>query len=274
MTSLHMTPGEHHARFPSVSLASQADFIAYRRTAQDRLDARYSYETAQIATGETLMLPGTCALCLRRASFTADHGAWERRPDGRRVPHWDEALLCDCGDRLNKRARAVVHFAQSAASLRDWTRLLLFGPADPSHRHLAALAGETITCAALQWDRNEYRLDANDNSCHLAVAIECLHRVPPLDAAFAAFRRVLAPGGSLVFTVPFRHDSARTVSRIDIAQPHGHPPPAVRDSVHDIGWDVLDRLRHAGFATAVAHCYWSAELGYLGAFGMIFHAAR
>lgn len=262
-----------HVRFPSARFVARAEFAEFRRVAQDRLDARHSHETALPTREDRLTLPGTCALCLRRTEFASDTSAWDRLQDGRRLPAWDEALLCDCADQLGKRARAVVHFAQAEATLRPWTRLLLFGPPDPSHRRLAALAGETLRCAVLAPDAAGYRLDVPDGTCHLAVAVECLHRVPPLEAAFAAFRRALAPGGSLVFTVPFRHDAARTLSRRDLPHFAGRLPAAFREPVHEIGWDVLDLLRAAGFAHAAAHCYWSAELGYLGAFSMIFHAA-
>jgi SAM-dependent methyltransferase len=270
MAAIDLYPG-----FPSVALTSQADFAASRKAAQDRLDARHAVEQAEISSGEPLVRPGTCALCLSPTRFATDPTRWERLPDGRRLPQWEEAQICDCADRLGKRARAVVHFAQAAASLRSWTRLLLFGPPDPSHRRLAACAGTTATCAALRFheDGRRYRLPVAPGAFHLIVAVECLHHVPPLDAALAAFRIALAPGGSLVFTVPFRHDTARTVSRTDLARPDGRLPPAFRDPVHEIGWDVLDRLSAAGFATAAAHSYWSAELGYLGSHGMIFHAA-
>jgi SAM-dependent methyltransferase len=264
-----------HARFPSASFVSQAEFVEFRRTSQDRLDARHSYETTLPTRDDRLILPGTCAPCLRRARFVCDTTGWEQLPDGRRLPEWEDALVCDCADALGARARALVHFAQAHAALRPWTRLLLFGPPDASHRRLAALAGETIARSTLLPDvqSTSYRLDAPDEACHLAVAAACLHRVPPLDAALAALRRVLAPGGSLIFTVPFRHDATRTISRTDLPQPHGRLPALFREPVHEIGWDVLDRLRAAGFVHAAAHCYWSAELGYLGAFNMIFHAA-
>lgn len=261
-------------RFPSTSFVSQAEFAAFRRTAQERLDARHSHETALLTQDGRLTQPGTCALCLRRTLFTSDTAGWPQAADGRHSPHWDEALVCDCADALGKRARAVVHFAQREAALQPWTRLLLFGPPDGSHRRLASLAGETLIRPALVADGAGYRLDADDGSCHLVIAVECLHRVPPLDSALAAFHRALVPGGALVFTVPFRHTAVRTVSRTDLPHHAGRLPALLREPVHDIGWDVLERLRAAGFDHAAAHCYWSAELGYLGAFSMIFHAAR
>jgi hypothetical protein len=44
--------------------------------------------------------------------------------------------------------------------------------------------------------------------------------------------------------------------------------------VHQIGWDILDRLKQAGFSDAAAHTYWSHELGYLGPMNMIFSAVK
>ncbi|HET9019894.1 MAG TPA: methyltransferase domain-containing protein [Acetobacteraceae bacterium] len=260
------------ARFPSTSFISQAEFAQFRRATQEHLDARYGHETALVTRDEVLVLPGTCAPCLRPTRFRCDTRHWERRADGRTLPAWDEALVCDCADALGKRARAVVHFAQSLAALRGWTRLLLFGPPDPSHRRLTALAGEVLALPSLVADGGAFRIDAADGSCHLAIAVECLHRVPPLDAALAEFRRVLVPGGSLVFTVPFRHNALHTISRADLAGPDSRPPAMTREAAHEIGWDLLDRLRDAGFADARLHCYWSAELGYLGPFSMIVHA--
>jgi hypothetical protein len=49
-------------------------------------------------------------------------------------------------------------------------------------------------------------------------------------------------------------------------------PAEARGDVHDIGWDILRRLRAVGFTQAFANVYWSRELGYLGPFNLIFSA--
>jgi SAM-dependent methyltransferase len=271
-----MTNAGDYPRFPATSLASQADFIEFRRATQDRLDARYLHETALLTRDDMLSQAGTCAICQRRAVFTSRTTGWDRQPDGSPVPDWGEALVCDCEDRLGNRARAVVHAAQAVCGLRGWTRLLLFGPERAAHRRLAALAAATARVPALPAGEaaGSWRLAEVDGAHDLVVAIDCLHHVPPLDDALTEFRRVLAPGGSLLFTVPFQYEAARTVSRDDLPRVGGRLPATARAPVHAIGWDILARLRDAGFADAVARCYWSAELGYLGAFNMIFHATH
>ena len=269
-----MDPTSTLVRFPATAFRSQAEFLAFRRDAQDRLDARYLYETTLIGPDAVLVQPGTCAPCLRRTRFTSDTRGWARRADGQAVPDWDAALHCDCPERLSKRARAVVHCAQDRGALRPWTRLLLFGPPDPSHQRLSALAGTTLTCPAPLPAAGGLHLGVPDEACHLAVAVDCLHRVPALDAALAAFRRALVPGGALLFTVPFRHDAAASTTRADLRRPDGRLPPLLREAAHELGWDILPRLLAAGFTHAAAHGYWSAELGYLGPFGMIFLAER
>jgi SAM-dependent methyltransferase len=270
-----MTETRLYPRFPAASFISQAEFSEYCRLTQARLDMRYLHESSLTTHDDQMTQVGTCGPCLRRAVFTTDTTGWERLPDGRRLPRWEDSHACDCEDRLTGRLRALVHFAQSAANLRDWTRLLLFGPPSAADRRLIALAGTTTRVARLQpgADLEAVSLGAPDASFHLAVSIDTLHRVPPLRAAFTEFRRVLAPGGSLILLLPFRYRAARTVSREGLRGIGGRPPMEVRDAVHEIGWDVLDWLRAAGFRHVEAHSYWSNELGYLGAFNMLLHAA-
>ncbi len=270
-----MTETRLYARFPAVTFVSQAEFAEYCREAQPRLDTRYLHETGLATREDTLVQLGTCAPCLRRAVYTSHTGRWEQLADRRRIPEWSDALACDCEDRLTSRSRALVHFAESVAGLRATTRLLLFGPPAASDRRLSAGAGAVTALASLHPGEgaDSFRLAAEDGAFHLAISAETLHRVPPLRTAFAEFRRVLAPGGSLAFTVPFRYRSAKTTSRTDLRRADGRLPSLHRDAVHEIGWDVLDMLRDSGFRHAAAHCYWSNELGYLGAFNMIIHAS-
>ena len=263
-----------HARFPAVSFISQAEFNEYCRVAQPVLDTRYLHESSLTTRDDTVLQLGTCAPCLRRAVFTSDTARWERMADGRRIPQWNDALACDCEDALTNRARALLHFVQSAAGLRDWSRLLLFGPAARVDRRLTALAGTTTRLARLLPGESSgsYRLDAETGSFHLAVAVDYLHRVPPLRAALAELRRVLTPGGSLVLTVPFRYRAARTMTSARLPDVAGRLAVEYREAVHEIGWDVLDLLRSVGFRHAAVHSFWSNELGYLGSFNMILHA--
>lgn len=270
-----MTETRLHARFPAASFISQQEFAEHCRQVQARLDTRYLHESSLTTHEDRVTQVGTCAPCLRRATFTTDTRGWERLPDGRRLPSWGDAQACDCEDRLSGRARAIVHFAQAEASLRPWTRLLLFGPPAAPDRRLTALAGATKRVERLSYGPGpeSVRLAAPDADFHLVISTDYLHRVPPLRAALAEFRRVLVPGGSLVLPLPFRYRATRTVSRDDVPQFGGRTPLEYRDPVHDIGWDMLDWLREAGFRHAAAHSYWSNELGYLGSFNMILHAS-
>ena len=273
-----MSATRFNVRFPSVSFVSLAEFEEYLRDAQSRLDARQAYERGLASAEEEILRDGTCAPCLRRARFTARTAGGEALEDGRLVPNWRDQLICDCEDRLSNRNRALLHFLTSEAGLRPWSRVLLFGPPSPLDRRIAAAAASLVSVPRLRFAHagggaQGYRLDAGNAAVHLAVSADYLQRVPPLVEALAELRRVLVPGGSFVFTAPFRWRAARSVARLaDLPRLAGRLPTEAGGEVQALGWDIIDLLRGAGFRTARACTYWSDELGYLGAGNMIFLA--
>ena len=89
--------------------------------------------------------------------------------------------------------------------------------------------------------------------------------------------RVLKPGGTLLFTVPFHKGLPSTLVRArfndDGSIEHLEPPDYHGDPVnpeggclcfYTFGWDLLSQLRTLGFASAESHFYWSSRFGYLG----------
>ncbi len=274
-------------RFPAADFISMAEFELFCRENSLLLEARYAHERriasdaherriasdaheGRIASDAQglLVREGTCAPCLRVARFTS------RIAPGESVPNWREGQTCDCGDTLGNRSRAALHFLESVAGLSEWSRVLLFGPPDILDRRLAAGRPGFARQGRLTRMGGTHRLDVADGSCHAVVSWDHMHHVPPLGTLLAEVRRALAPGGSFVFTVPFRYRSAVTVSHLDgTLGPDGVMLAEMEHEVHELGWDLLDRLREAGFVRCRAHVYWSEELGYLGPYNMLFSAS-
>jgi hypothetical protein len=248
------------AKFPALRFADFAAFQEYLETARDTLDARFAYEGSLAAREGSVVREGTCAPCLRPAVFTSAVAGGEALKDGRLLPNWREAMLCDCRDRLSNRQRALLHFVQ-AGGILPWTRLLLLGAPGAVDLRLAALAGKlTVMRPFGSVPRGE--------GFHLAVSHDYLQAVQDLDAALSGMRERLLEGGRFVFTVPFHHGNARS----ELAPPGLYAELAAPG--HVLGWDLLDRLRAAGFRDAAAYLYWSEELGYLGAMNFVFRAIR
>jgi SAM-dependent methyltransferase len=115
-----------------------------------------------------------------------------------------------------------------------------------------------------------------DNCFDLIVSQEVLEHVPYPEAAFKDMARILKPGGKLIATVPFlqnRDSSLRKAMILDggeilhLLPPeyHGNPiDPSGGSLVFEIpGWDILDRLKQAGFQFSVMRLVGSSRRGIL-----------
>ena len=268
-------------RFPSRVFRSAEGFRAFRNAEADRLDTCYAREQALGSREDALRIDGTCGLCLAVTRFGSATVAGETTPDGRRVPNWREQQCCGCAHRLCCRERALLHLAALRFGDPAWFRAALLGESGGLGRALAArldhvaLWPRFLAARAAVSRPAVPHLPAPDAALHMLLCPDHLHHVPDLDAALAEAARVLSPGGLLQFTVPFHADADATATDLArLPRRAGALPAFSAEPVHRIGWDILERLRGAGFADCAAHCYWSEELGYLGPFNMIFLASR
>jgi SAM-dependent methyltransferase len=249
------------------------DFNAYWSATRATLDQTFLHERTFATTEPLIVLAGTCAPCMRPTRFTASTANGERLEDGAALPEWREGLTCGCPDRLNARLRATLHFLQTVTQISPWTRLLEFGPKSNLHSRLAGICRRFSWCPRLEVYHGAYRLPLASESIDVVLASDVIQVMPPLDAVISEVRRVLAPGGQFVATVPFRLFAETTVSKLDhLPLTDGLLPTVHGHEVHEFGWDILDRLRAARFRRALAYAYRSEELGYYGIANMVFAA--
>ncbi len=253
-------------RFPGVAFDGQAAFDAFCSESQALLDARFVYEQALAVCDGSVVREGSCASCVRVAHFLTQAGDWR---DGQ---------VCNCADRLGHRARAMLHFLQTCAGLDEQSALAFIGPPGPLEHRLAGQVSPPVILPRLLLSVEAggdavYRLDAPDGAFGIAICWDYLQRIPPLEEALLEIRRVLVSGGWFVFSLPFHYLAAETISRLGhVPRRAGRLPAEFRGEINEIGWDILDKLRAAGFSQAQVHHYWSDELGYLGAFNLLLSA--
>ncbi len=271
--------GAQDLTFFSQRFVSGAEFESARPGLQDTLDGRWSYEQSMATSEPKLDIEGACGLCLVPACFTSNTGSGDMVTGDRRTPNWRESQFCDCRLAFNCRQRAVMQFIEEKVGLRAWTRALVFGPPERMGQYISPRVADLRTQQVLARDVVNgvaaYRLTDEDQSRHVVLSVEYLNRLPPLKAALQEVFRVLVSGGRFVFTVPFRLDAYETRSNVDeLPRVQGLPPADFAVEVNQIGWDILDQLRAAGFQDAAAYLYWSEEFGYLGPYNFIFSATR
>lgn len=242
------------------------------------------------------VVPGFCWNCQTEVGFLMDYRYSQDLGD-RRIPNWRERLDCPrCG--MNNRQRAAVQIAAEALGLRPNARVYVTEQTTRVYQQLrqryAHLVGSeylgdgyapgSVNAAGIRHE-DLTRLSFANGSMDAVLTFDVLEHVPDYRSALAECGRVLAPGGGMLFSIPFVQDEAVSRPRATIGPDgtltHVLPPIYHGDPVrpeegvlcyHDFGWDVLEATRRAGFRDAAALAYRSPRFGYYGGLQLLFAA--
>lgn len=219
-------------------------------------------------------IPGWCDCCgaWRWFSYDLQYAAEPGNVNFR------ERMICS-GCQLNNRMRSAFAVIRREMSRRSRGRALIFEAVTPFFavlekvmaRHNWNLLGTEFWGA--QYRSGEYvngirhedaaRLSFSSDSFDLVISNEVLEHVPDADLAFCEMFRILRPGGSGIITIPM--DPCRQESllraRIEAGKIVYLAPPELHGNPVDgngslafwtYGWDILERLRNAGFQEVYA----------------------
>ncbi len=231
------------------------------------------------------------------AGTCVDFSAGYQYAVGGRV-NWREVLTCPI-TRLNNRMRASIHLVDIELGLYPDHAVYISEQVTPLYAFLASkwpgvvgseYLGDATPLGEIDAGglRNEdlTRLTFPDASFDRLISLDCFEHFADYERAFREAYRVLKPGASMLWSVPFRRDAVRNTARAreradgsieHIREPvyHGDPMSQAGCLVFtDFGWDLLDNVRACGFSDAYAMLFWSREFGYLGGEQILFVAFK
>lgn len=203
------------------------------------------------------------------------------------MPHWRERAICPrCG--LNGRMRSFVQLLEQLVSPKSDAAIYISEQMTELYRVLLGryphLVGseyrEGLVSGQVGQDgiRNESltNLSFASESFDVVLSTDVLEHVYDIDLALRECLRVLRPGGTLLFTVPFfaerkvnvlracQHKDG-TIEHILPASYHGDPVRTEGSlTFHQFGWQLLDKIKDAGFSEVTAYNVWDPENIYLG----------
>lgn len=129
------------------------------------------------------------------------------------------------------------------------------------------------------------RLSFGDGTHDAILSSDVFEHVADPQAAFSEAARVLKEDGVMFFSVPFFADRDENCSRARLvsgavqhllpAEYHGNPISRKGSLVFtEFGWELLDQVKHAGFADAYAVLFWDLAYGHLGVRNLYFVATK
>lgn len=262
-----------------VAFQSRQQWIDWQAQHQATLDAQHRDNLTVAAALPVEPIAGHCVFCREERRFGCAAGADRNDPAAVSLR---ESLLCQaCHTNARQRAVAQLLFERIDPLKHD-----IYVTEQSSHLYLQlkrrcrSVRGSEFTTSWGQrfhlwlwlarhgrpgplWCENLTRLSFADRSLDAVATLDVLEHVPDADRAFRECARVLRPGGHLLMTVPFYsdQDASEEVARIgtDGTIEHLKPPEFHGDPLgggvlcfHHFAWDLLDRLRDAGFTQASA----------------------
>jgi len=214
--------------------------------------------------------------------------------------NWRETLICPVTGLFN-RVRACVHLFETECGPYREDSIYLMEQKTPAYSFLSRrypnlIGGEYLGESLNSGEIGEIidglrhedvtRLSFPDESINHILSFDVFEHVPEYLKGLQEYHRVLAKGGTLLWTVPFIRQNAKTTVRavtrpngkIDhILEPEYHGDPVNPKGVlcfYHFGWDLLEEVREIGFSEAYALLFWSDLFGYLGSESIIFVAIK
>ena len=264
----------------AVASSSAAD-REHRDRSQSRFVERQAIEDALLPSGERLFaIDGFCIACRRPQAFSVDFEHAVNDAHGRRVPNWQEQLVCSCG--LNARTRAVVHLLTMTLRAPADARMYVLEQSSLLQTWLKERFSGVVTSEG----PDAAHLPLGDARCDFIVSLEAFAHLPDPTAAIAEAYRCLDFGGTLILAVPFDRDSevtrqpAAVYATGEIEHQPGPDVALARAGIDRaphllcFGWDLVETLKSAGFSSVHARFLWSRRLGYLGDEHVLFTAVK
>jgi MoaA/NifB/PqqE/SkfB family radical SAM enzyme/SAM-dependent methyltransferase len=307
--NLEIIEGSHNQpESPSVSnekvhqlritkIGSYEDFRSYALYMQSEYVKRENIERSFIKGTEPFAIQGYCFVCKKYEDFYVDYLA-SSEINGLITPNWRERLVCPSCMLPNRMRASIQLFEQMLKPDKD-AGIYITEQVTPFYRWLlnnyTNVAGSEYLGDRVPWGmkdeqgiRNESMtsLTFNDEQFDFILSFDVLEHIPDFRRALRECCRVLKPGGSLLFSVPFTISDIKNTVRAflneagqveHVMPPQYHGDPLIQGgclTFQTFGWEMLDHLKEEGFQTADAFLYWSEELGYLGREQIAFVASK
>jgi SAM-dependent methyltransferase len=278
-------------------VATYEDFVRHLEGTVPEQQLRQEIERGLLSGEEAFRVPGYCYVCRKPSQLLVDY-TYAVEIDGLRIPNWREGLICDgCG--LNNRLRASLHLFDGYCAPEKSDAIYITEQTTPMYRWLVGRYPNVIGSEYLadkvppgEKDGNGIRNESltrlsfpNEHFDHV-LSFDVLEHIPDVVRALRECQRCLKPGGNLLFSVPFLANARETLTRARVTEtgelehllpPEYHGDPLTTDGClcfYHFGWDLMLKLREAGFSSACALLYWSRELGYLGGEQVMFLARK